>query len=57
MPCNMSCIQEVMTGRCIHTLAGHRGEISSCQFNWTGELCISVSLEEEEEEEEEEEPP
>ena len=30
--------------RCIHTLHGHRGEISSCQFNYTGELCISGSI-------------
>ena len=37
-------LQEVLTGRCIHTLTGHRGEISSCQFNWTGELCISGSI-------------
>jgi dynein assembly factor with WDR repeat domains 1 len=30
--------------RCIHTLAGHHGEISSTQFSYTGELCISGSI-------------
>jgi len=28
-------IWEVRSGRCIHTLTGHRGEISSCSFNCT----------------------
>ena len=37
-------VWDVRTGRCIHTLTGHRGEISSCQFNYTGDLCISGSI-------------
>lgn len=37
-------VWEVHTGRCIHTMAGHRGEISSTQFDFTGELCISGSI-------------
>ena len=31
-------------GRCIHTLSGHQGEISSCQFNYASDLCISGSI-------------
>ena len=30
--------------RCLHTLAGHHGEISSTQFNYTGDVCISGSI-------------
>ena len=28
----------------LHTLSGHRGEISSTQFDFSGELCISGSI-------------
>lgn len=31
-------------GRCLHTLSGHHGEISSTQFNFSGDLCISGSI-------------
>ena len=34
-------VWDVHTGRCVHTLSGHRGEISSTQFDFSGELCIS----------------
>jgi len=30
--------------RCIHTFQGHRGEISSCQFDWEGGKCITGSI-------------
>ena len=35
---------DVGTGKCIHTLSGHHGEISSTQFNFSSELCISGSI-------------
>ena len=35
---------DVRTGRCVHTLAGHHGEISSTQFNYASDLCISGSI-------------
>ncbi len=28
----------------VHVYAGHRGEISSCQFDWEGMKCISGSI-------------
>jgi WD40 repeat protein len=34
----------VRSGRCIHTLSGHRGEVSSTQFNYAGNLCVSGSI-------------
>ena len=37
-------VWDVRTGRCIHTLTGHQGEISSCQFNYASDLCISGSI-------------
>lgn len=30
--------------RTVHTLTGHRGEISSTQFNYAGDKCISGSI-------------
>ena len=32
---------DVRSGRCVHTLQGHRGEISSTQFNFAGVMCWS----------------
>lgn len=29
-------IWDVRTGSCVHVLSGHRGEVSSTQFNYTG---------------------
>eukprot|EP00501_MAST-03F_sp_TOSAG23-6_P000877 GSMAST32.ASY1.ANO1.913.1 assembled CDS len=37
-------VWDIKTGRCINTLAGHHGEISSTQFNFAGDLCISGSI-------------
>jgi dynein assembly factor with WDR repeat domains 1 len=37
-------VWDVRNGRCIHTLQGHQGEISSCQFNYASDLCISGSI-------------
>ena len=37
-------VWDVRTGRCIHTLTDHQGEISSCQFNYASDLCISGSI-------------
>jgi dynein assembly factor with WDR repeat domains 1 len=37
-------VWDVRNGRCIHTLAGHHGEISSTQFNYSSDLCISGSI-------------
>ena len=34
----------MLTGQCEHTLTGHRGEISSTQFDFSGELCLSDSI-------------
>jgi len=34
-------IWDVRTGMCIHTLAEHEGEISSTQFEFTGEYCAT----------------
>lgn len=28
---------DVRTGQCVHVLSGHRGEVSSTQFNYAGE--------------------
>lgn len=37
-------IWDVRTGQCVHTLSGHRGEVSSTQFNFAGTLCVSGSI-------------
>ncbi|RYY85916.1 hypothetical protein EON63_06695 [archaeon] len=37
-------VWDVRNGRCVHTLTGHQGEISSCQFNFASDLCISGAL-------------
>ncbi|CAM9437177.1 unnamed protein product, partial [Discosporangium mesarthrocarpum] len=37
-------VWDVRNGRCTHTLAGHHGEISSTQFNFSSDLCISGSI-------------
>eukprot|EP00967_Tisochrysis_lutea_P083137 scaffold115389_cov22-Tisochrysis_lutea.AAC.4 len=35
-------IWDVRTGRCVHTLSGHRGEVSSTQFNHAGKLLVLI---------------
>jgi len=37
-------IWDVRTGRCIHTLSGHRSEVSSTQFNYASNLVVSGSI-------------
>lgn len=37
-------VWDVRTGRSTHTLAGHHGEISSTQFSYSSDLCISGSI-------------
>ncbi len=37
-------VWDVRTGRCTQTLAGHHGEISSTQFSYSSDLCISGSI-------------
>ncbi len=37
-------VWDVRSGRCIHSLTGHQGEISSCQFNYSSDLCVSGSI-------------
>jgi hypothetical protein len=37
-------VWDVATGRCLHTLSGHRGEISSTAFDFSGELCVTGSI-------------
>ena len=34
-------VWDVRNGRCIHTLSGHQGEISSCQFTYSSDICVS----------------
>lgn len=37
-------VWDAATGRCLHTLSGHRGEISSTAFDFSGDLCITGSI-------------
>ena len=37
-------IWDVRSGSCINTLNGHHGEISSTEFNYEGNNCISGSI-------------
>ena len=37
-------VWDVRTGQCMFTLAGHGGEISSVQFNYTGDLALTGSI-------------
>lgn len=37
-------VWDVRNGRCTHTLTGHHGEISSTQFSYSSDLCISGSI-------------
>ena len=37
-------VWDATTGKCIHTLVGHTGEISSTQFDFTGDYCVTGSI-------------
>jgi WD40 repeat protein len=37
-------VAETSMCRCAHELAGHNGEISSAQFNFSGDLCVTGSI-------------
>ena len=37
-------IWDTRTGTCVHRLQGHTGEVSSTQFNYGGDLCVSGSI-------------
>jgi len=37
-------IWDTRSGECIHTLEEHTGEISSTQFEFTGEFCATGSI-------------
>lgn len=37
-------ISKFFFGRLLHTLIGHRGEISSAQFNWDCSLIVTGSM-------------
>lgn len=41
---SLGSVWDVRTGRTTHTLAGHHGEISSTQFSYSSDLCISGSI-------------
>lgn len=38
------CVCVRVNGRCLHTLLGHTAEISSTQFNFLGDVCVSASI-------------
>ena len=35
---------DARNGRVVHSLIGHTGEISSAQFNYSGDLIVSGSI-------------